>query len=522
MANSKYEYVKNFELEDEVMFPNFILVRINGRNFTKFSQLHQLHKPYDENALNLMNSCAVSLLEEYADIVLAYGFSDEYTFVFKKTSKFYDRRASKVLSIITSFFSSVFVTKWSDFFPQKELQYSPSFRGHVTSCASVDVLQAYLLWRQNICHASNQYDQCFWRLVKRGMDFREAHDLLKGAEKCNLNNLLFDEFNVNYNTLEPIFRQGSCVLKAVVDDIVKYADNGVPIKRQRRKIITVHSKKIAGRKFWNDQTVLLKELGCFVEDVDNVKPEYVKSFEFDSKLMPLTWIVIRIDGCHFHRFSELHEFVKPNDERALNLMNSCAMTVLEEFPHDIVFAYGVSDEYSFILKKTTELFQRRASKIVSTILSFFTSTYVMRWKDFFSQSELKYPPSFDGRAVCYPSTEILKDYLSWRQVDCHINNQYNSCFWKLVASGKQKREAQQNLKGAQLQKKIEELAIDYNNLPAMFRQGSSVFWDKMDNALTHQQNGKSSESCGRVIVEHCNIIGSGFWLEHPSILEEKQ
>ncbi|MED6174499.1 hypothetical protein PIB30_069588 [Stylosanthes scabra] len=205
----------------------------------------------------------------------------------------------------------------------------------------------------------------------------------------------------------------------------------------------MHSKKIAGRKFWNEQTFLLKELGCFVEDIDNVKAEYVKSFEFDSKLMPLTWIVVRIDGCHFHRFSELLEFVKPNDDRALNLMNFCAISVLEEFPHDIVFAYG---------------------------------------------SELKYPPSFDGRAVCYPSIEILKDYLSWRQVDCHINNQYNSCFWKLVASGKLKREAQQSLKGAQLQKKIKELAIDYNSLPAMFRQGSSVFWEKMDNVLTCQQN----------------------------------
>ncbi|MED6219231.1 hypothetical protein PIB30_033937 [Stylosanthes scabra] len=446
MANSKYEYVKNFELEDEVKFPNFIVVRINGHNFSNFSRLHQLQKPYDENVLNLINSCAVSELEEYADIVLAYGFSDEYTFVFKKTSKFYDRRASKVLSIITSFFSSIFVTKWSGFFPQKELQYSPSFHGHVTSCASVDVLQAYLLWRQNTCHVTNQYDQCFWRLVEDGKDVREAHDLLKGAEKV------------------------------VVDDIVKYTDNCVPIKRQRRKIITMHSKKIAGRKFWNEQTFLLKELRCFVEDIDNVKPEYVKSFEFDSKLMLLTWIVVRIDGCHFHRFSELHEFVKPNDERALNLMNSCAMSVLEEFPHDIVFAYG---------------------------------------------SELKYPPSFDGRAVCYPSIEILRDYLSWRQVYCHINNQYNSCFWKLVAFGKRKREAQQSLKGAQLQKKIEELAIDYNSLPAMFRQGSSVFWEKMDNVLTCQQNGKSSESCGRVIVEHCDIIGSGFWLERPIILEEK-
>lgn len=55
----------------------------------------------------------------------------------------------------------------------------------------------------------------------------------------------------------------------------------------------------------------------------------------------------------FHRFSADHEFEKPNDKNALNLMNSCAVSMLVQFP-DIVFAYGVSDEYrydlSFILK----------------------------------------------------------------------------------------------------------------------------------------------------------------------------
>ncbi|KAE9604753.1 hypothetical protein Lal_00010855 [Lupinus albus] len=522
MANSKYEYVKSFEVEDEVFFPNLILVCINGRNFTRFSQLHHFEKPYDLNALKLMNSCAVSVLEEYSDVVLAYGFSDEYTFVFNKSSKFYQRRASKVLSIITSFFSSMFVTKWSEFFPKKELNYAPSFKGHVIGCATIQVLQSYLLWRQNICHVNNQYDQCFWRLVKCGKTETEARNSFKVADKSNLNEYLFHEFSINYNTLEEIYRQGSCVLKTMVEDIVKYAKNGAPVRRCRRKIITVHKKKIASTRFWNEQTVLLKELGGFMEEIDNVKSEYLRSFEFDSKLMPSTWIVVRLDGCHFHRFSEIHEFVKPNDERALNLMNSVARAVLEEFRHDVVFAYGVSDEYSFILKRTTDLYQRRASKIISAIVSFFTSTYVMRWKDFFPNRKLNYPPSFDGRAVCYPSTEILRDYLSWRQVDCHINNQYNTCFWKLVASGKSKREAQQSLKGAQLQTKIEELAIDYNQLPIMFRQGSSVFWDRVDIVVIHQENGKSSECYGKVIVEHIDIIGSTFWLEHPDILDEKQ
>jgi hypothetical protein len=48
----------------------------------------------------------------------------------------------------------------------------------------------------------------------------------------------------------------------------------------------------------------------------------------------------------FVRFSKLHAFEKPNDESALRLMNACATSMLEKFP-DIVFAYGVSDEYRY-------------------------------------------------------------------------------------------------------------------------------------------------------------------------------
>lgn len=91
----------------------------------------------------------------------------------------------------------------------------------------------------------------------------------------------------------------------------------------------------------------------------NSEYEYVKrEFEFDRCLPPSNWIVVRIDGCHFHRFSKVHAFEKPNDENALRLMNACATAVLEKFP-DIAFAYGVSDEYSFIFREETEFYHRR-------------------------------------------------------------------------------------------------------------------------------------------------------------------
>ena len=49
---------------------------------------------------------------------------------------------------------------------------------------------------------------------------------------------------------------------------------------------------------------------------------------------------------HF-RFSDRHGFTKPNDERALRLMDHCAREVMEEYP-DVFLAFGESDEFRYV------------------------------------------------------------------------------------------------------------------------------------------------------------------------------
>lgn len=45
----------------------------------------------------------------------------------------------------------------------------------------------------------------------------------------------------------------------------------------------------------------------------------------------------------------MHNFQKPNDVRALELMDAAARAVMEEYP-DIVLAFGESDEYRYVVK----------------------------------------------------------------------------------------------------------------------------------------------------------------------------
>ncbi|KAG0260117.1 hypothetical protein BGZ95_004521 [Linnemannia exigua] len=214
------------------------------------------------------------------------------------------------------------------------------------------------------------------------------------------------------------------------------------------------------------------------------KYEYVKEFETDDKMLRNVYVLVRIDGKGFHKFSAAHDFAKPNDVRGINLMNHAARCVMHELD-DILIAFGESDEYSFLFRKSTDLYQRRESKIVSTVVSLFTSAYVYYWNDYFTDLKRPlYPPVFDGRAVLYPSEVEVKDYFAWRQADTHINNLFNTSFWALVEEGGlSPKAAEARLCGTDSKEKNEmlftEFNTNYSKLPAMYRKGSVLLREQI-------------------------------------------
>lgn len=95
MAKSKFEYVKEFEQNDRCLANCWIVVRIDGRNFSKFCDTHQFVKPNDVAALELMNRAAITVMEDFKEIILGFGQSDEYSFVFRKDTELYKRRGTR-------------------------------------------------------------------------------------------------------------------------------------------------------------------------------------------------------------------------------------------------------------------------------------------------------------------------------------------------------------------------------------------------------------------------------------------
>ncbi|KAK9470634.1 tRNAHis guanylyltransferase [Dipodascopsis tothii] len=252
--------------------------------------------------------------------------------------------------------------------------------------------------------------------------------------------------------------------------------------------------------------------------------EYVREFERSDELLRNTWIVIRLDGRGFHKFTAFYDFAKPNDRRALDLMNEAARRVVEGMA-DVVLAYGQSDEYSFVLQPACALFDRRESKLVSTFASTFTAWYVFLWPQYFDRPlEPTHLPTFDSRAVLYPSLANLRDYMSWRQADCHINNLYNTTFWSLVQSGLTPHDAEQRLMGTVSADKNEilfsQFGINYNRLDEIYRKGTVIVrnLEHVDRAepaeaLSKRQAERALKKlrAARIDVLHVDIIDEAFW-----------
>ncbi|KAF7070629.1 hypothetical protein CFC21_076124 [Triticum aestivum] len=512
MANSKYEYVKReFEFHRHLPASNWIVVRIDGCHFHRFSELHAFEKPNDDRALRLMNACATSMLEKFPDIVIAYGVSDEYSFVFREKTEFYKRRESKNISLCVSYFTIVYGMKWKDFFPNNDLKEPPYFDGRVVCYPNINTIRDYLAWRQVDCHINNQYNTCFWALVKSGKTEKEAHQALKGTSSKDKNKLLLQQFQVNYNDEPAMFRKGSTVYR----DKVKTDDCGNPIKRTR-EAITVSNFDLIGPEFWENHQYILGEASDYLclGGKEKYGYEYVKKFDNIHRLPYSNWTIVRISACQFDQFSLIHSFDKPNDETALRLMNACASLMMEQFP-DIIFGYGFDNEYSFVFQEKTELYQRDERLIISSCSSCFTSFYMMKWKEYFPSKELVQPPHFQVEVSCYPEPRIVCDYLSRRQSECHNRNQYTTCFWMLVKSGEGENKAKEILKDTLPKDKNELLfqrfQMNYNNEPAMFRKGSCAYPQKVE---------ASEDERWDVAVAHVDM-GPHFWAKHSYVFDRR-
>lgn len=130
-----------------------------------------------------------------------------------------------------------------------------------------------------------------------------------------------------------------------------------------------------------------------------------------------THIVVRVDGRGFHNFTRSLE--RPYCRRLADALDQAALYACREMI-GCRFAYGQSDEYSFLLtdcegEDSPLWFDGNVQKIVSVAASLFTAAFN---RAFASDR----PAVFDARVMVIPQWSEVEKYFLWRQLDASANS----------------------------------------------------------------------------------------------------
>ena len=143
MASSIYSYVRSYEGEVPCLPNTWIVVRVDGQTFHKFADKHAFNKPNDERALRLANVAARHVMCQLNDIILAYGQSDEYSFVFRRTTDTFNRRPR----LVDIFLPTLLITEFSMWVPAQSRFYLSSYSESESKISKTVVTLANFLKR---------------------------------------------------------------------------------------------------------------------------------------------------------------------------------------------------------------------------------------------------------------------------------------------------------------------------------------------------------------------------------------
>ena len=127
--------------------------------------------------------------------------------------------------------------------------------------------------------------------------------------------------------------------------------------------------------------------------------------------------IVRIDGRGFHKFTAGLE--RPYSRQLADALDAAALHLCADMI-GCRFAYGQSDEYSFLLSDIEAddaplWFDGNVQKIVSVSASLFTAAFARA----FPSEKLA---AFDSRIIVIARPSAVEDYFLWRQLDASANS----------------------------------------------------------------------------------------------------
>lgn len=209
------------------------------------------------------------------------------------------------------------------------------------------------------------------------------------------------------------------------------------------------------------------------DDLGDRMKSWYEMPETERRFLPMLPLYARVDGRNFSRFTK--DMRRPYDERMTRAMIATTSYLVEE-THAVI-GYTQSDEISLLWHypdyKSAMMFDRKVQKLVSVLAALTTAAFHRAICDHFPADEslqlIAEMPHFDARMLQFPSREEAANMLLWRNLDCTKN---------AVSMAAQTVFSHQSLQGvssAAMQERLfQEVGINFNDYPAVFKRGAFV------------------------------------------------
>lgn len=223
-----------------------VIIRLDGKAFHTFTR--GFEKPFDKVMMGAMQQTTLMLCQNIQGCVFGYTQSDEITLVLvdydtHETDAWFDYSVQKMCSVAASmctlYFNKIFEKVYTEWFAkvfsyprvdekdeklnkvyERAIEKGAMFDARVFNIPKEEVTNC-VLWRQQDAtrNSISSLAQAYF-----------PHKQLQGKSSSEMQDMLMDEFSINWNNLTIPEKRGTAVYKKVVNDATEWVvDYQMPI-----------------------------------------------------------------------------------------------------------------------------------------------------------------------------------------------------------------------------------------------------------------------------------------------------
>lgn len=187
-----------------VLDGSFIVIRLDGRGFSKLTKKMGFRKPFDLGFARLMAEAMEATAREMGALY-AYTESDEISILLPRHADFFDREVEKLVSLSAAVCSVAFNEASYKHYHHTLMAY---FDSRLWVGATEQDVVDYFSWRMADAERNSLLGLAYWTLRDRGLGRGTATTRLHGLGRPQLHDLLHEELGLNWNDLPAWQKRG--------------------------------------------------------------------------------------------------------------------------------------------------------------------------------------------------------------------------------------------------------------------------------------------------------------------------